>query len=155
MKTTSIRCFAALIAILLLMAACNDPVRMVAAVNTPTLVDEVDSFRYQAWGLDNVSDTLRWTWTNNGVQAVVTHNNFVPHGDTLLTVRNPDGEVVYQAPLETPEGETLSHDTRLGRPGTWTIELNLYSVDGARIDFTVVRLKEAVPTPTAQAPAHS
>jgi hypothetical protein len=145
----------ALMAAAFLTAACNDPIQMVTAQNTPTLVDDVDNFRYQAWGLDNVHDTLQWTWTNSGVTAVVTHNSFIPHGEALLTVRNPDGDVVYQAPLETPEGQATQFVTRPGRPGAWTIVLNLYGLDNARIDFSVQRANSAVPTPTAQAPAHS
>jgi hypothetical protein len=142
----------ALLAVALLTPACNDPVRMVATENDPTLVNDVDSFRYQAFRLDNVHDTLRWTWTNRGAQAVVTNSNFIPHGQTRLTVSDPDGVVVYQAPLLSPEGEPLSHATRLGRPGNWTIELDLYGVDGARIDFSVDRTITVVPTPSPEPP---
>jgi hypothetical protein len=133
---------AVLAAAALLGPACNDPIRMLGVDNRPALANAVDSFRYQAFDLDNVHDTLRWTWMNTGTQAAVMHASFIPHGDTLLSIRNPDGVEVYHGPLLTPEGEPLEHDTRPGPPGAWTIELNLYGVDGGRIDFSVVR-KEA------------
>jgi hypothetical protein len=128
----------------LLVSACNDPIRMVTSENRPQLIDEADTFEYQAFDLDNVHDTLRWTWFNTGIMASVTHHSFIPHGDTLLSVRDADGAVVYQNPLQSPEDSELVKSTHVGRPGTWTIELNLYGVDGGRIDFKLAR-KDVVP----------
>jgi hypothetical protein len=122
--------------------ACNDPVLPVASENRPALVNQTDAFRYEAFDLQNVHDTLRWTWQNTGPVAAVIHASFIPHGESALIVRDADGTEVYNGPLESPQDETLTRDTDAGRPGAWTIEARLYGLDGARIDFRVERLQE-------------
>jgi hypothetical protein len=134
----------------LLTAACNDPIAMVGPDNNPTLVDATDSFRYEAFDLQNVHDTLRWAWTNTGAVAAVTHESFLPHGDTVLSIRDADGVEVYNGPLESPQEEAIVRTSRPGRPGAWSIEARLYGVDGGRINFSVERAKDVVAADTTK-----
>jgi hypothetical protein len=129
----------ALVVVGLLAAACNDPIASVGTDNRPELTNQPDLFHYRAWDLQNVHDTLRWSWTNNGRVAVVTHDSFLPHGETVLSVRDAGGTEVYNGPLESPEDAGVSRYTAPGPPGVWTIELRLYGVDGGRIDVGVER----------------
>jgi hypothetical protein len=140
--------FSALLLAGVLVSACNDPILPVGPENRVEMTNQPDAFRYRAWDLQNVHDTLRWTWTNNGPVAAVTHESFIPHGETVVSVREAGGVEVYHGPLESPQEGPLSRQTRPGRPGTWTIEVRLYGVDGARIDFAVAR---ATPTPAPSA----
>jgi len=116
--------------------ACNDPIAPVGPDNRPELTNQPDFFQYKAWDLQNVHDKLQWTWTNTQGVATITHNSFVPHGDTMLSVRDAAGVEVYHSPLASPEHGPMAHATHpTGQPGAWTITLQFYGADGARIEF--------------------
>src|SRR5438128_2730511 len=111
--------------IVALASACNDPILPVGAPNRPELTNQPDAFHYKAWDLQGVHDTVRWLWVNRGPLAVVTHESFLPHGETVISIREAGGTEVYNGPLESPQGEPLARTTRAGLPGTWIIEMRL------------------------------
>ena len=115
--------------------ACQDPVMFIGPDNNPILVNQTDNFSYSAGNLDNVNQTLTWTWTNTGSSAIIQHNSLVPHGITQMTVRDAAGTVVYDLNIQLIYQET--QNTNAGTPGAWTIELGMYGTTGD-LDFSLV-----------------
>ena len=92
-----------------------------------------DSLRYQAFDLDNVTDSRVWTWTNTSTVAVVHHSSFVHHGVGRLTILDAAGDTVYRfVPLEY----LLDNETAAGVAGAWTVTLELFGARG-RVDFSL------------------
>lgn len=104
-------------------------------INQPTAFVQVDSFRFQAWDLDNIHDQRQWVWPNTGTQAVVQHRNFVHHGQVQITILDALGDSVYK---RIPVEADLDNETTEGTPGDWTISVDFYGAKG-RVDFSAVR----------------
>ena len=116
--------------------ACQDTiVRPLASENNPQEYVQPDSFRFQAFELNNVHDELSWTWTNTGTAAIVMHRSFVHHGHGRIVILDAQDDTVYD--VGTLENE-LDNETLVGASGAWTITLQLFGAKG-RVDFSVVR----------------
>ena len=127
---------AALIIFLLFTAACQDSiVKYLGPDNREQETILTDSMRFEAWDLDNVTDTREWNWTITGPQALVHHNNFVHHGKGQITIIDAAGDTVYnRIPLEWE----IDNVTDSGQAGGWTVKLELFGTRG-RVDFSVVK----------------
>jgi hypothetical protein len=127
---------AALIVLLVFTAACQDSiVKYLGPDNREVESIQTDSMRFQAWDLDNVTDTREWNWTITGPQALVHHDNFVHHGKGQITIIDAAGDTVYnRIPLEWE----IDNATDSGQAGAWTVKLELFGARG-RVDFSVVR----------------
>ena len=123
-------------AIVLLTTGCQDSiVKYLGPRNRQIETILTDSLRYQAWDLDNVTDTREWTWTTTRPQAVVHHHNFVHHGQGQITILDAVGDTVYnRIPLEWE----IDNATDSGVAGDWTVKLELFGARG-RVDFSVVK----------------
>ena len=116
--------------------ACQDTiVRSLAPENNPQEYVQPDSFRFQAFELNNVTDELTWTWPNTGSVAVVMHRSFVHHGHGRIVILDAQADTVYD--VGTLENE-LDNETAESTSGDWTITLQLFGAKG-RVDFSVVR----------------
>jgi hypothetical protein len=122
--------------LLLLTTGCQDSiVKYLGPENNESETLNTDSLRYQAWDLDNVSDTREWPWSMTGTQALVYHDNFVHHGKGQITIIDAAGDTVYtRIPLEWE----IDNATDSGVAGIWTVKLELFGARG-RVDFSVVR----------------
>ena len=125
-----------LLATVAVAAGCQDSIiKFLGPQNRETEFVGVDSLRFEAWDLDNVTDRRQWSWTNTGPQAVVHHRSFVHHGRGELTIVDAVGDTVYhRVPLEFE----LDNETSTGQAGTWTVTLDLFGARG-RVDFSVVQ----------------
>jgi hypothetical protein len=117
-------------------AGCQDSIiKYLGPENNEMETVVTDSLRFQAWDLDNVTDTREWTWTMTGPQAIVHHNNFVHHGKGQITIIDAVGDTVYnRVPLEWE----IDNVTDSGSAGAWTVKLELFGARG-RVDFSVVK----------------
>lgn len=93
-----------------------------------------DNFQFQVSNLANVTQTLNYSWTNTGTQAVVDISPAITAGSAMLTVTDADGTVVYQEDL----ADDMDGDTSVGVAGDWSIDLQLDGVDGT-FNFRVQR----------------
>ena len=68
-------------------AGCMDTIiKQMGAENNPVVTVLPDTFRYQAYDMDNVHDEMQWTWVNTGTQGIVHHHSFVHHGVVQVTI---------------------------------------------------------------------
>jgi hypothetical protein len=127
---------AVLLAAIGLSASCQDSInKYLGPANNEMETVLTDSMRFQAWDLDNVTDTREWTWTMTGPQAIVHHDNFVHHGKGQITIIDAVGDTLYnRVPLEWE----IDNATDSGSAGAWTVKLELFGARG-RVDFSVVR----------------
>ncbi len=132
----SAHALALMVATVAVISSCQDSiVKYLGPANREISTVVTDSLRYQAWDLDNVTDTRQWAWTNTGPQAVVYHRSFVHHGQGRITILDAAGDTVYrQVPLEYQ----LDNTSDSGQAGTWTVTLELFGARG-RVDFAIVR----------------
>jgi hypothetical protein len=125
-----------LIAAVALSTGCQDSIiKYLGPENNEIETVLTDSLRFQAWDLDNVTDTREWNWTITGPQANVHHDNFVHHGKGQITIIDAAGDAVYnRIPLEWG----IDNATDSGAAGAWTVKLELFGARG-RVDFSVVK----------------
>lgn len=124
------------LAVTIVSTGCQDSiVKYLGPENNEAETVLTDSLRFQAWDLDNVTDTREWTWTITGPQALVYHDNFVHHGKGQITIIDAAGDTVYnRIPLEWE----IDNATDSGSAGAWTVKLELFGARG-RVDFSVVK----------------
>lgn len=115
----------------------QDPVAVIGPDNNPRLVNVTDTLSYQADGLENVNQTLTWTWNNTGSTATITFTkeHLVPHGITQLTVTDANGTVVYDLNVQLIWNEVQHTDA--GVPGAWTVNLGMFGTTGD-LDFSLI-----------------
>ena len=117
-------------------AGCQDTiVKYLGPGNKPDLYIAVDSTRYQAHDLDNVTDVEAWTWPHTGRVAKVYHHNFVHHGHARITIEDANGAIVYD---HVPVEYDLVNETKDGEPGDWRVMIEFFGAKG-RVDFSVAR----------------
>lgn len=124
------------LAVVIVTTGCQDSiVKYLGPENNEAETVLTDSLRFQAWDLDNVTDTREWSWTITGPQALVYHDNFVHHGKGQITIIDAAGDTVYnRVPLEWE----IDNATDSGSAGAWTVKLELFGARG-RVDFSVVK----------------
>ena len=85
-----------------------------------------DNFQAQATALDNISQTLTYTWQMSGTVANVDHSGTVTGGSGTLTILDDSGAQVYAKALD----QTGSFQTIAGSAGAWTIHIQLSGMSG-------------------------
>jgi hypothetical protein len=127
---------AMLVALIATASACQDSIiKALGPENREIATVLTDSLRFEAWDLDNVTDTRTWNWTITGPVALVYHRSFVHHGQGRLTIIDAAGDTVYRMiPLEYQ----LDNQTAAGQAGAWTVQLELFGARG-RVDFSLTR----------------
>lgn len=116
-----------------LMIACGGA-NVIGPSNQLEVNSATDNFQFQVSNLENVTQTLNYSWTNTGTQAVVDISPGMTAGSAMLTITDADGTVVYQADL----ADDMDGDTSVGVAGDWSIDLQLDGVDGT-LNFRVQR----------------
>lgn len=92
----------------------------------PELTNAVDSFQFQATGVQGVSATLDYTWRNTGTVANVNHATTTAAGTARLTLRDADGTQVYDSDLMA----SLNEQTAAGASGDWSVRVVLTGYSG-------------------------
>jgi hypothetical protein len=118
------------------LASCQgDPIAIIGPSNSPALYLQPDTLHYYAQDLENIHQTLKWYWVNNGTGAQIVHNSLVPHGTTYLKLTDSNGLVVYDLNIQLIFAETQV-TSPAGAPGTWTVELIMSGTTG-KLDFSI------------------
>jgi hypothetical protein len=100
--------------------------------NQVEILNEVDTFEWQATAMQNIKQTLIYSWQNTGTTANVNISSSVTAGRAVLEIRDALGTTLF--------GRSLAGDGTYTTPeatsGTWSIIVRLDGVDGA-INFRV------------------
>jgi len=98
----------------------------------PEITNNTDSFEFQATGVNNVSQTLIYTWKNTGTQANINQASNITSGSAILKIEDVNGDFVYQKNLN----ENGSFTSVFGFSGDWKITVTLSKMSGD-INFRV------------------
>ncbi len=120
--------------LVLLAAGCGG--RQVGIMNPiqPQIVNQTDSFSFQAPNVTDTTQTFQYTWQNTGTTANVTQSSQVTSGLGTLMVMDSMGQQLYLEPLSVNGTFLISS----GTAGAWTIEVVLSNVEGT-LNFSVQR----------------
>ncbi len=124
------RWYAALLALAAFACGGGNPLDPTA--NQLQVNNAADNFQWQASNLDNVSQTLTYSWSNTGTKAHVNNSSTVTSGTATLTIKDGGSAQVYSGSLTDP-----SVDTQAGTTGTWTIVVKLSGVTSPALNFRV------------------
>ena len=92
----------------------------------PEISNKTDTFQFQATDVNNVSQTLNYTWQNDGTVANINQSSNLSSGSATLTINDTNGVEVYRKSLS----ENGSFVTAEGQSGSWTINISLSKLDG-------------------------
>ncbi len=98
----------------------------------PQVANNPDNFQFQSTGVQNVTQTLQYTWSNSGTHASINQATTVTGGSAVLTLRDANGATVYT-------GDLVNNGTFTsiaGQTGNWTIVLSLSNYSGT-LNFRV------------------
>ena len=120
--------------LVLLAAGCGG--RQVGIMNPiqPQIVNQTDSFSFQATNVTNTTQTLQYTWQNTGTTADVNQSSQITSGLGTLMVMDSMGQQLYLEPLSVNGTFLISS----GTAGAWTIQVVLSNVEGT-LNFSVQR----------------
>jgi len=108
------------------LGGCSDDDPVSLAPFEPEISNVADSFSMQATGVENVTTTVSYTWSNSATRATIDHSTTADAGSAVLEIRDSSGTVVY--------GETLSpslnEPTAEGVAGDWTIQVKFTGYSG-------------------------
>ena len=116
---------------ILLIAGCGSGGALNPAFQ-PQVANNPDNFQFQSTGVQNVTQTLQYTWSNSGTHASVNQATTVTGGSATVTLRDAVGTTVYMGNLAN-NGTFASN---AGQAGNWTILLSLSNYSGT-INFRV------------------
>jgi hypothetical protein len=114
---------------LLILAACGlgcGDDNVIGPQFQPEIINQADSFEFQATGVTDVTQTLNYSWTHTGVAANVDQSCSITQGAASVRIWDDAGTLVYDRSLT--DGGTFS--TLDGVAGTWTLRVILSQVDG-------------------------
>lgn len=92
----------------------------------PEISNKTDTFEFQATSVENISQTLQYTWQNTGKVANINQANSLSSGTATITIKDASGAEVYNKDLKE-NGTFVSGE---GTVGAWRIVVNLSGVDG-------------------------
>ena len=113
-----------------LLVGCADNV--IGPDNQLEVTNATDSFQWQATGLDDVSQTLTYTWKNTGTIANINQSASVTGGTATLFLRDAAGNEVYRRAL----AENGTFESAPGPAGDWTIYVFFSDAKGT-VNFRV------------------
>lgn len=113
------------------LVACRDPL----APFQPEVANVTDSFALQATGVNGLTSTSSYSWSNTGTRATINHSTTTSAGSAQLTIRDAAGAVVYDRALVP----SLNEPTAVGVAGAWTVQLRLTGYAGT-LNFRAQKL---------------
>jgi len=114
-----------------LLLACGGT-NLIGPADALEVANNTDRFEWQVSVLDNVTQTLSYTWQTTGTSANVDQSSSITSGTATLSISDADGMQVYSGSL----GQDGTFATSAGTPGGWTIEVVLSGVQGT-LNFRV------------------
>lgn len=109
-----------------------DGAQVIGPDNQLQISNNTDRFEWQASMLENVTQTLSYTWHNTGTSANIDQSSSITSGTATLTIWCVNGNEMYSGSLAM-DG---TFNTTIGQSGDWTIEIVLEGVDGT-LNFRV------------------
>lgn len=114
-----------LVLVLTLFASCNSD-NLIGPGNQLEVTNATDNFQFQVSNLDNVTQTLSYNWSITGDSANVNQASSLAGRSGTLTVRGPNGTMLYQASLQN----NGTFHTQRGTSGSWQVEVALNKANG-------------------------
>jgi hypothetical protein len=111
--------------------ACNGA-NLIGPENQLEVSNDADRFEWQVSMLENVTQTLTYTWTNSGTSATIDQSSSIASGTATLTITSASDNEVYSGSL----AQDGTYQTSIGTSGEWTITVTLIGVDGT-LNFRV------------------
>lgn len=113
------------------LATCSSD-NVIGPGNQLQVTNATDDFQFQVTGLKDVKQTLAYSWSNTGDSANVNQSSSLTGGSATLTIRDPNGVVLYQAGLQN----NGTFHTKKSIAGAWQIQVVLDKADGT-LNFRV------------------
>jgi len=110
----------------LALAACSSS-NVLGPNNQPEVNNQTDTFQWQVTAMDNISQTLTYTWQNTGTTANVNQSPGLSSGSASLVIEDASGTEVYSRGFS--QSGTFTTDS--GLAGAWTIRVALSVTSGA------------------------
>lgn len=110
----------------LLMMACSSG-NVLGPGNQPEVDNQTDTFQWQVTAMDNISQTLTYTWQNTGTTANVNQSPNLASGSASLVMEDASGTEVYSRSF----GQSGTFTTDSGSAGAWTIRVTISGASGA------------------------
>lgn len=133
--TTSLRAAAFALILAVGVNACSESSTTPATASKPEITNATDNFQFQASGLQGVTSTQTYTWSNTGTRATVNHSTTTAAGSAQISIRDAAGNSVYGKSLAS----SLNEPTTAGTAGNWTIVVTMTSYTGT-VNFRVQKL---------------
>ncbi len=116
---------------LMLIAGCGSGSAL-NPVFQPQVANNPDNFQFQSTGVQNVTQTLQYTWSDSGTHASINQATTVSAGSAVLTIQDAKGATVFSGDLKANGTFT----SVAGQAGNWTIVLVLSNYSGT-LNFRV------------------
>lgn len=116
-------CAAGLLSVVLFAGCGSDPVQPLLE---PEVVNETDTFQFQATTNGETTQSFQYTWQNTGTSANVDQSTVLSSGGAVVTITDADGTQVYSRDLN----QDGSFPTGQGVAGSWTIRVVLTKAAG-------------------------
>jgi hypothetical protein len=113
------------------LAACSSD-NVIGPGNQLQVTNAPDDFQFQVSNLNNVTQTLTYTWSNTGDSANVNQASSLTSGSATLTIRGPTGTLLYQSGLQS----NGTFHTLKDATGVWQIQVAMNKADGT-LNFRV------------------
>lgn len=116
-------------------AACSQDsiIRFLGPENRPQATLLPDSFRFEAYDMENVNNRLTFAWQVDKPYLAFYHRSFIHHGYGLVIVQDAEGTVVDSTILDW---ELDAGSDRPGVPGIWTVNI-IFATARGRADFSL------------------
>ncbi|HWR17662.1 MAG TPA: hypothetical protein VN577_22725 [Terriglobales bacterium] len=101
----------------------------------PQVANLTDNFQFQTTGITNVTQTLDYNWQNSGTRASINQACAITSGTAMLTIRDPQGLVVYSGDMKANGTFT----SIAGVTGAWQIHIELTNTTGT-LNFRVQKM---------------
>ena len=113
------------------LAACSSS-NTIGPGNQLQVANIADDFQFQVSALNNVTQTLTYSWSNTGDSASINQASSLSGGSATLTIKGPTGSVLYQASLQN----NGTYHSAKGTTGAWQIQVVLSGAHGV-VNFRV------------------
>ena len=123
--------YISILGVFLFLIACSEETNTLSPQFEPEIINNTDSFEFKVTGVDNVTQTLTYTWKNTGTQANINQSSTITSGSASLKIE-ANGDVVYQKDLK----DNGSFTSVFGFSGDWKIIVTLSKMSGD-INFRV------------------
>jgi hypothetical protein len=103
-----------------------DSANLIGPGNQLEVANDADRFEWQVTGLENVTQTLAYTWQNTSTSASVNLSSNITSGTATLSVTDANDNEMFSGSL----AQNGTFPTSTGTAGNWAITVELVGVDG-------------------------